>query len=264
MAIKPLVSIVTPSFNQGRFLEETIKSVLNQDYPNLEYFVIDGQSTDNSLEIIKKYQDQITAWVSEPDQGQSEAINKGFNLSRGEIMAWINSDDLYLPGAVSMAVAFLEINPQTGMVYGDTELINIQGLKVGDFNAQQTNYDRLMRGGVYIPQPAAFWRKEVWDQVGQLNPDLHFAMDYDLWVRFAKISQISYTPQLWAQFRLHEGGKTTLTDDRCWPEMKQVYQREGGGLISVFMGKYILRRLLGPAWGWYKNLKFSVPGDGNE
>ena len=252
MEKKPLVSIVTPSYNQKKYLEQTILSVLNQDYPALEYFVMDGGSTDGSLEIIKKYQQKLTGWISEQDQGQTDAINKGFARSQGEIMAWINSDDVYLPGAVNEAVSFLQENPHIGMVYGDTNLIDDRDQKIGLFNARQTNYHRLMRGGVYIPQPAAFWRRELWNKSGPLDPSFYFAMDYDLWVRFSKITPIKYHPKLWASFRIHGEGKTTLSDDRCWPEMRKVHQREGGSVFSLFMAKYILRMMLGPIWNWIK------------
>lgn len=261
----PLVSIVTPSFNQARYLERTIQSVLSQDYPALEYFVIDGGSSDGSLEIIRKYADRLAGWVSEPDQGQTDAINKGFARCQGQIMSWLNSDDIYLPGAVAQAAAFLQANPGVGMVYGDTDLIDGRDQVIGRFNAQQTSYQRLMRGGVFIPQPAAFWRKELWDQAGPLDPSFYFAMDYDLWVRFAKISRIQYTPQRWAAFRIHGEGKTSLADAHCWPEMRRVHRREGGSLISLFMGKYILRMLLGPLWSWYKQkivLRISGDDDG--
>lgn len=254
----PLVSIVTPSYNQERYLEETIRSVLEQDYPNLEYYVIDGGSTDGSLEIIKKYQDHLAGWVSEPDRGQTEAINKGFSRSQGEIMAWLNSDDVYYPGAIQSAVDYLLENPSVGMVYGDTDLIDGEGHVIGRFNAQQTDYQRLMRGGVYIPQPAAFWRRDLWDQVGPLDPSLFFAMDYDLWVKFAKTTTIKYIPQLWACFRIHGEGKTMVADARCWPEMKRVYHREGGGIISLFMGKYLLRLGLGPLWSWLKRKRLGL------
>ena len=248
----PLVSIVTPSYNQHRYLEDTIRSVLDQDYPALEYFVIDGGSNDGSVEIIKKYADKLTGWVSEPDQGQTEAINKGFLRSNGEYMAWLNSDDVYQPGAIRSAVEFMQKNPEIGLVYGDTDLIDGSGKKIGRFNARQTSYQRLMRGGVYIPQPAAFWRRDVWERSGPLDPSYYFAMDYDLWVRFSKITQIKYVPEVWASFRIHDSGKSTISDSRCWPEMKRVYRREGGPVISAFMGKYYLRRMLGPLWNWLK------------
>ena len=255
---KPLVSIVTPSYNQKNYLEETILSVLNQDYPALEYFVIDGGSTDGSVEIIEKYSDKLTGWLSEPDRGQTDAINKGFARSRGEIMAWLNSDDLYHTGAVRSAVEFLQDNPDIGLVYGDTDLIDVSGRKVGRFNARQTSYQRLMRGGVYIPQPAAFWRRDLWERSGPLDPSFFFAMDYDLWVSFAKLAPIRFHPELWASFRIHGEGKTTVSDDRCWPEMRKVHQREGGSKFSLFMAKYILRMILGPAWNWYKMRRYKL------
>ncbi len=167
----PLVSIVTPSFNQAQYLEKTIQSVLNQDYPNLEYIVIDGGSTDGSVEIIKKYENQITHWVSEPDQGQTDAINKGFEVATGEILAWLNSDDLYYPNAIKDAVDYLVDKPLVSMVYGDCDFIDGFGQVFGKFDARQTNYKRLMRGNGNIPQPAAFWRKDLWDKVGPLDAD---------------------------------------------------------------------------------------------
>src|SRR5215208_2659718 len=124
---QPRVSIITPSFNQGQFLEETMHSVLEQDYPNIEYIVVDGGSADNSVEIIKKYQGQLAWWVSEKDRGHADALNKGFSHATGEILAWLNSDDVYFPNAVSQAVSFLKTNPAIGMVYGDAELIDDAG-----------------------------------------------------------------------------------------------------------------------------------------
>ena len=258
MNTKPLVSIVTPSYNQVQFLEKTIQAVLGQEYKNLEYIIVDGGSDDGSQELIRSYEGNLAAWLSEPDSGQSEAINKGFDLANGEILAWLNSDDLYYPWAVKEAVEALLSDAGVGMVYGDTDLIDENGEVIGKFNAQQTSYQRLMRGGVYIPQPAAFWRAELYQKVGPLDPSFYFAMDYDLWVRFAKNTQIRYIPKLWASFRLHGQGKTTISDDRCWPEMKRVYQREGGGLISLFMGKYVLRQFLSPLWNWYKRKRLGL------
>jgi len=158
MIKQPLISIITPSYNQGKYLEETILSVLNQDYENIEYIVVDGGSSDNSLEVIKKYQSRLAWWVSEPDKGQTEAINKGFNRANGEIIAWLNSDDVYLPGTVSEAVRYLVDHPQIGMVYGELDFIDESGRVIGKFNAAQTDLHRLRRGYVHIPQPATFFR----------------------------------------------------------------------------------------------------------
>lgn len=240
----PLVSIVTPSYNQARFLEATIRSVLEQDYPNIEYLIVDGGSTDGSLEIIQRYADRLAWWVSEPDQGQTDAINKGFARARGEILAWLNSDDTYAPGAVSQAVAFLQSHPQVGMVYGDANLIDENSQVIGKFPARQTDYRRLKRGYVHIPQQASFFRASLWKQVGPLDPTFYFAMDYDLWVRIARLAPLHYVPSLWANFRLHDTGKSVVADDRCWPEMLRVHWREGGSWFSWLVLKAKLRPLV--------------------
>jgi glycosyltransferase involved in cell wall biosynthesis len=253
----PIVSIVTPSYNQARFLEATMRSVLEQDYPNVEYFVIDGGSTDGSVKIIEKYADQLAGWVSEPDRGQTDAINKGFARTTGDIMAWLNSDDTYEPGAISAAVAFLRNHPEVGMVYGDTNFIDAQGNIIGRFNAQQTSLKRLRRGGVYIPQQAAFWRATLWDQVGPLDSSFYFAMDYDLWVRLAQVTEIRYTPKLWANFRLHGDAKTIAADERCWPEMLRVHRRDGGSWFSWIYVRYFARKILSPFINWRRGRMFS-------
>jgi glycosyltransferase involved in cell wall biosynthesis len=241
MQNKPLVSIVTPSFNQSRFLPETMKSVLDQDYPNLEYIVVDGGSTDSSLEIIQGHASQLAWWVSELDSGQTEAINKGFSHAQGEILAWLNSDDTYQPGAVSEAVAYLQDHPEVAMVYGDTNFIDEGGQVIGMFPARQTDYRRLRRGYVHIPQQAAFFRAGLWRQVGPLDPSFYFAMDYDLWVRLARLAPLRYLPRAWANFRIHQGGKTTIADERCWPEMLRVHYRDGGSWLAWIVIKAKIR-----------------------
>lgn len=244
MSDLPLVSIITPSFNQGRFLEETIQSVLSQDYPHLEYIIVDGASTDGSVEIIRHYASQLSWWVSAPDQGQTDAINKGFAHANGEILAWINSDDTYLPGAVSKAVKFLIAHPEAALVYANANLIDEQGSVLGRFPAQQTSLTSLLHGSVHIPQQTTFFWARLWRKVGPLDPTFQFAMDYDLWVRLAKLAPLVYTPQLWANFRLHGEGKSETLDNRCYPEMIQVYRREGGGRISWLAVRWFFRRIL--------------------
>lgn len=245
-AEKPTVTIVTPSFNQAPYLEATIRSVLDQDYPRIEYIVMDGGSTDGSVEIIKKYADRLAFWTSEPDEGQTDAINKGFARAKGEIIAWLNSDDVYRPGAIAEIVAFMQTHPDVGMVYGNADYIDGEGNIIGWFPAAETDYKRLRRGYVHIPQQAAFFRASVWRMVGPLDPSFYFAMDYDLWVRIASVSAIRYQPRTWAAFRLHGDAKSLASADRCWPEMMKVHWRMGGSKFSVIYFKYILRRILEP------------------
>ena len=243
-----LISIVTPSFNQAPFIEETVRSVLSQDYPHMEYLIVDGGSTDGTVELIKQYESKLSWWVSEPDQGQTDAINKGFAQAKGEILAWINSDDVYQPGAVLAAARYLQNHPDVGMVYGDCHYINEAGDVIGKFRSAQTTYRRLRQGYSPIPQQTAFFRANVWRQVGPLDPSFYFAMDYDLWTRLAARTQIKYIPQTWANFRLHTSGKTIISDDRCWPEMLNVHYRDGGSFFSQIVAKYYLRKLIAPLW----------------
>jgi glycosyltransferase involved in cell wall biosynthesis len=240
------VTIVTPSFNQAAFLPATIESVLAQDYPAVEYIVIDGGSTDGSVAIIERYANRLAGWLSESDTGQTEAINKGFAQAHGEILAWINSDDVYRPGAVREAVAFLQAHPDVGMVYGDADYIDGAGRAIGRFPAAATDYHRLRRGYVHIPQQSAFFRARLWQMIGPLDPSFYFAMDYDLWVRIASVALVRYVPLTWAGFRLHGAAKTVAFADRCWPEMIRVHRRLGGSAISTICAKYLLRRALEP------------------
>ena len=254
---KPLVSIVTPSFNQARYLEETIRSVLGQTYECIEYILIDGGSSDGSLEIIQKYADKVSYWVSENDKGQTDAINKGFKAAHGSILAWLNSDDIYQPRAVSEAVAYLMDRPQVGMVYGDLNFVDENGRVIGRFPAAQTDLRRLRRGYVHIPQPAAFFRAELWQQVAPLDDSFYFAMDYDLWVRLARLTEFKYLPgSPWASFRLHSGAKTISADERCWPEMLRVHYRDGGSFFSPIVMKYLIRKLAAPMIKWKRRRMF--------
>ncbi len=253
-----LISIVTPSYNQAKYIEKTIQSVLMQDYPRIEYIVVDGGSSDGTVDIIKKYEDRITRWVSEKDKGQTDAINKGFAHASGDILAWINSDDTYQPGAISAAVKYLQEHPTVGMVYGDCNFINESGQVIGKFNSAQTNYRLIRQGSVRIPQQTMFFRTDLWKQVGPLDPSFYFAMDYDLWTRISARSEIKYVPQTWANFRLHTSGKTIMADDRCWPEMIRVHYRDGGSFFSMIVAKYYIRKLIAPWWSWRRRKMFNL------
>jgi glycosyltransferase involved in cell wall biosynthesis len=251
MIESPLVSVITPSFNQARYLEATIQSVIGQDYPRIEYIIVDGGSTDGSVDVIKKYQDKLSWWVSEKDKGQTDAINKGFNRAKGEILAWINSDDTYNPGAMGEAVKYLVNHPEVALVYADCNFIDEEDRIIGKFNSAQTDIRRLRRGYVHIPQQTMFFRAKYWKELGPLDPSFYFAMDYDLWTRIAAHAPFKYLAgKTWANFRLHTSGKTIAADDRCWPEMLRVHYRDNGSFFSVIVAKYYLRKIIGPLWKW--------------
>ncbi|MCZ7627097.1 MAG: glycosyltransferase [Candidatus Methylomirabilota bacterium] len=205
----PRISIVTPCFNQGHFLETTIKSVLSQEYENLEYIVIDGGSTDGSVDIIKRYADRLAYWVSEPDGGQAEAIIKGFQHSSGEIMGWLNSDDLLLSDCLTaVARTFIGL-PTTQMMYGNILIIDEYGHVVKEARQFQVGFHELYYGGHIINQEATFWTRGLYDRAGGLNRNLSYAMDYDLWVRMAEISHPLHVSRYLAAFRRHPSQKTT-------------------------------------------------------
>jgi glycosyltransferase involved in cell wall biosynthesis len=243
----PMVTIVTPSFNQARFLEATIESVLNQDYPRIEYIVLDGGSTDGSVDILRKHADRLANYVSEPDRGQTDAINRGFGMAHGDILAYLNSDDIYFPGAVSAAVGYLRAHPEIGMVHGAAHYIDEAGLAVARFPSARTGYRDLRRGAPRIAQQAAFFRATAWKMVGPLDPTFHYAMDYDLWVRISAVTTLAYTTALWAGFRLHGESKSMTVARQCWPEMMRVHYRDGGSKFSILYAKYLLRRVVEPA-----------------
>lgn len=215
------VSIITPSFNQAPFLEDCIKSVLNQDYPNIEYIIIDGGSTDESVDIIKKHEDKLTYWTSEPDNGQSHAINKGFKKATGDIVAWLNSDDLYFPDAVSTAVKRFEEKPDLTLFYGNCVFIDKNGSFIRYFTEVETyNQDRLLNFSDYIMQPTTFFSREKLAEVGYLDESFHYVMDWDLWCKLCKVGQVLYENKLIAANRDYE---TTKTNTGGIERLKEIY-----------------------------------------
>jgi glycosyltransferase involved in cell wall biosynthesis len=202
----PKVSIVTPSYNQAAFLEQAMRSVLEQNYPNLEYIVVDGASKDGSVDIIRRYGHHLAWWVSEPDRGQADAINKGFDRSTGEIVAWLNSDDIYLPGCIQAAVQVLQVDPGLVLVYGDMLSIDSAGETINVQKFDNWGLDGLMRFQI-IGQPAVFMRRSTLEQVGFMDIHFHLMLDHHLWLKMAQCGKIMHVPQLWAAARYHEGAK---------------------------------------------------------
>jgi len=232
----PLVTVVTPSFNQGRFIRDTIESVLSQDYPNLEYMVIDGGSTDDTLSVLKSYEDRF-AWVSEPDRGQAHAINKGWRGAKGEILAWLNSDDIYQPGAVRIAVDHLMRNPHVGMVYGEGYLVDESGQPIDRYPTDPFDPDRFFeRCG--ICQPTVFVRRAVIEDVGYVDETLDFCIDYDLWTRISKKHTVAYLPQYLAKSRLHEECKTIKYRVKAHKEVLDMLHRHYGFVPPSLLGAY--------------------------
>jgi glycosyltransferase involved in cell wall biosynthesis len=206
MREQPLVSIITPSYNQAQYLEQTIISVLEQDYPLIEFLLVDGNSTDGSQEIIKKYASRITWWISEPDQGQAEAINKGLKRVKGEIVAWLNSDDYYLPGAVTKAVSAFQTQPSTSIVYGDVLAVDADGHQMKKLHYRQWDLIDLMKFNI-IGQPSVFFRREILDKIGFLDPSLQFLLDHQLWLRLIQRAPMLYLPETLSAARFHNQSK---------------------------------------------------------
>lgn len=202
----PLVSIITPSYNQAAYLEKTMLSVLEQDYPAIEYMVADGSSQDGSVEIIRKFAPRLTWWVSEKDGGQAEAINKGLARAKGEFVAWLNSDDYLMPGAVSAAVQVLQSNPQSSFVYGNVRVVAPDGTVLNQLAYDDWQLKDLMSFHI-IGQPAVFMRRSALEKAGFLDLSYHFLLDHQLWIRLAAVGAMTYVPQLWASAHYHEDCK---------------------------------------------------------
>jgi glycosyltransferase involved in cell wall biosynthesis len=201
-----LVSIVTPSYNQASYLERTLRSVLDQDYAPLEYLVVDGASTDGSQEIIRRYADRLAWSVSEHDSGQAEAVNKGMRRAQGEIVAWLNSDDVYLPGAVAGAVRAFAAHPQAVMVYGNTRAIDEHDQTLNVLSYRQLTLEDLLCYQI-IGQPAVFMRRTAFQAAGGLDPSYHFMLDHQLWIKIALQGEIVHVGEEWAAGGYHPQAK---------------------------------------------------------
>lgn len=233
----PIVSIVTPSYNHAQYLEGTILSVLNQDYPNIEYIVVDGGSSDESVDIIKKYGGRITHWESEKDRGQTHALMKGFAKATGKYLAWLCSDDLLEPSMVSISVDYHERHPDVGCTYGDRVRIDKKG---NIYSLQRYAEFRpwFLRWCFSLPQETTLFRRAVFESVGKLDESLHMAMDYDLWCRINRVSKIRHIPAVLGAFRAHKSNKSSLFSNQAksegayFDEFLRVYERYYGQCIG--------------------------------
>ncbi|HRK91499.1 MAG TPA: glycosyltransferase family 2 protein [Anaerolineales bacterium] len=201
-----LVSIITPSFSQAKYLEQTIRSVLSQDHPRIEYIVMDGASTDGSVDTIEKYADELTYWESQKDNGQADAINKGFARASGDIIAWLNSDDFYLPGTVSAAVKIFDENPDVVLVYGNMLAVDENGVTFNTLTYKQLTLEDLLCFQI-IGQPAVFMRRSALQKTSGLDLSFHFLLDHLLWIQIAKHGRILHVDQTWAAARYHAEAK---------------------------------------------------------
>jgi len=235
----PLISIVTPSYNQGQFLEETIRSVLLQGYPHLEYIIIDGGSTDNSIEIIKKYEPYLTYWVSEKDRGQSHAINKGINVANGDILGWLNSDDYFLPNAFASVLeeAPLQQHETAFWLIGNGfEKIEATG-KLNIYSTRKLINAKELAWSHKIIQPAVFWSRNM---NAQLNESLNYAMDWDLWNQFENKATAKVIEPFLAVSRIYPNTKTASGKSKIADEFYLISKKYGDSLLLAFLYRYAL------------------------
>jgi glycosyltransferase involved in cell wall biosynthesis len=230
----PSISIVTPSFNHAPFIEAAICSVLSQNYPDLEYLVVDAASTDGTLETLKKFGPELK-WISESDRGQADAINKGFGKTRGEILGWLNSDDMYAPGALQTVAEIFATSPDVGVVYGDANFIDARGNPIAPcVHIEPFNAHRLLHYSDYLVQPAVFFRRELFESAGGLDASLHWAMDYDLWLKFAARTKFVYLQKVLAHYRWLGGSKTASAGADRIEEVRRVAMRHGARGLPAF------------------------------
>jgi glycosyltransferase involved in cell wall biosynthesis len=264
------VSIVTPSFNQALYLDETLRSVLDQGYPELEYVVVDAGSSDGSVDIIRSYEERLAFWVSEPDGGHADGLNKGFAHTTGEIMAWINTSDIYYPWTLRIVAQVFHDVPEVEWATGIPSHVcdgpgpaNPVDISIGGWN----EYDVLSGKGGWIQQESVFWRRSLWERSGPLDPDYHYACDFELWSRFLRCAPLYHVPTVLGGFRFHEDRRGSTSADQYRVEADQALERFAAGfsqrdmrrarLVGVVgrVGRGVLCRGLARAglWPWYSH-----------
>ena len=250
----PSITVVTPSFNQAAYLERTIRSVLDQGYPNLEYIIIDGGSTDGSVDIIRKYQSQLAYWVSESDNGQSHAINKGLRRATGDWVAWQNSDDIYYPGAFSKLAQMAEKNPGTKLIVGDMMLIDTNDRTLRDIRYVRACHKAMLVEGMLLVNQASFWRREVHQEIGWMDEDLHFSFDFEWFLRLTKHCEGIHVNRFWGALRLHDEAKLSKWPEKASLEHAMVRLRYGPEVPpweANLYRAYRLGQLVASGAGWY-------------
>ena len=235
----PLVTIVTPSYQQARYLEETMESVLDQTYPHIQYLVIDGGSTDGSVDIVRRYGSKVSYWCSERDDGQSDAINKGFHMARGALVGWLNADDYLEPYAVENVVNAHLSNPEAVLFHGRLRMVDAEGrfVRYAKDHQRPIAYERLLNGLDQLSQPGSFYKTEAVKAVGYLDTSLHSAMDFDLWLKLLRVGPAVYLGSTLANYRVHPQAKTTK-------EKRKVLE-ESLFLLKKHKGRTLSRRRLG-------------------
>ena len=231
------ISIIVPSFNQGNFIEQCLQSLIHQNYPNLEIIVIDGHSTDHTISIIKKYESYIHYWESEPDKGQAHAINKGLLKATGDVVAWLNSDDLYFPDTLEKVAKIFLNNPDVMLIHGRVENFYHNGKNSYIHLNTFSPYSFIKR--VSIHQPGVFWKRELHQQIGYLDNTLHYLMDYDLWFRIFFSYSTQYVPEVLAKFRIHEKSKTSNNPMGLYLEYRKILSR----FFNSFEDQSIINKL---------------------
>jgi glycosyltransferase involved in cell wall biosynthesis len=236
----PLVSVVTPSLNQASFIEATIQSVLEQDYPRIEHIVTDGGSTDGTVDILRRY--PHLRWVSEADEGQADAINKGFRIARGDIFGWLNADDLYLPGAVAAAVDALRATG-CGLVHGGWRQIDGEGKAIGDIRVVPFDFRKQLEERNAVAQPGSFFTRAAWEAVGGVDVRYRYAMDYELWLKLGRRFDVCEVDRVQGAYRLHSASKTVAETQGFWPETWHAARRHGARFRSpLYLDYYLPRR----------------------
>lgn len=262
---EPTISIVIPSYNQGHFIDETLRSLIDQHYPRLELIIIDGGSTDETVEILRRYVDHISYWVSEPDRGQTDALIKGFGRATGEIEGWLCSDDLHELWTLREVAAFFRQHPDAQVVYGDSAWIDPAGRPIKPkrehaFNRFIWTYDYN-----FIPQPSTFWRRSLYAQVGGLDPTISVAMDAELWIRFADVTRLHHVPRYWSRMRFYPEQRNQKFRAQSNAEDRAMRRRYiGDESMTSLKVKHVIAKSIRIAWklatgryGWGKDNPFA-------